>query len=54
MKSSKIRSKTLIAFKADEAFAGSLDRVVRVLDTDRSKFIRAAVRKEIAHRSVSK
>jgi hypothetical protein len=39
---------SFIAFKATPDFAAELDRVVRELDTDRSKFIRAAVRKEIA------
>jgi metal-responsive CopG/Arc/MetJ family transcriptional regulator len=48
MNSPKPKGQTIIAFKAEQSLAAQLDRVVRELDTDRSKFIRAAVRKEIA------
>jgi metal-responsive CopG/Arc/MetJ family transcriptional regulator len=44
----KPKGQTLIAFKVEPSLAEQLDRVVRELDTDRSKFIRAAVRKELA------
>jgi len=50
MNDPKSKAQTIIAFKADEGLAASLDQVVRSLDTDRSKFIRSAVRKEIANR----
>jgi len=54
MSNSQPKAKTIIAFKADSGFADSLDRVVKSLDTDRSKFIRTAVRKEIAERQKAK
>lgn len=53
MKPAKPRNKTIIAFKADAELSDSLDRTVRQLDTDRSKFIRNAVRKEILLRQVA-
>lgn len=53
MSTPKRKEKTIIAFKVDEALAASLDRVVRALDTDRSKFVRNAVRKEIAKRQAA-
>lgn len=53
MKPAKPRNKTIIAFKADPELSDSLDRTVRQLDTDRSKFIRGAVRREIALRQAA-
>jgi metal-responsive CopG/Arc/MetJ family transcriptional regulator len=51
MNSSKTKTQTIIAFKAEPDLAAAIDRAVRRLDTDRSKFIRAAVRREIAKRA---
>jgi len=53
MNASKSKPKTTIAFKADSDFAAALDKAVQELDTDRSKFIRAAVRKEEFLRQVA-
>lgn len=53
MKNPKPKDQTIIAFKADKGLADALDRAVRALDTDRSKFVRSAVRKEIAKRQAA-
>lgn len=43
----KEQPKTIIAFKADESFTAALDRVVKATDTDRSKWIRKAIREAL-------
>jgi predicted transcriptional regulator len=40
---------TILAFKASPELADKLDRAVKAADTDRSKFIRNAVRKALSH-----
>lgn len=39
---------TILAFKASPDLAEKLDRAVKAADTDRSKFIRNAVRKALS------
>lgn len=39
---------TILAFKASQDLAEKLDRAVKAADTDRSKFIRNAVRKALS------
>lgn len=39
---------TILAFKASPDLAAKIDRAVKAADTDRSKFIRNAVRKALS------